>query len=43
MSKSDLIVYIIGFIMTFILWFIPADESKGLTSTSMHLFAIFIL
>lgn len=42
-SRKELLVYIVCFIISIIIWNIPADESKGITQTSMHLFAVFIL
>jgi len=41
--KKELITYIICFFVAFIFWNIPADESKGITQTSMHLSAVFLL
>jgi len=42
-SKKEIITYIVCFLIAIIFWNIPADEKKGITQTSMHLFAVFLL
>jgi len=42
-SKKELIIYILCFIVAIIIWNVPAEGKKGITQTSMHLFAVFLL
>jgi len=42
-TKKELIIYIICFIVALIFWNISSEGKKGITPTSMHLFAVFLL
>ncbi|ORX51054.1 hypothetical protein BCR36DRAFT_326067 [Piromyces finnis] len=43
LSRRELIVYIACFLVALIFWNIPPKVDKGITKTSMHLFAVFLL
>jgi len=42
-TKKELITYIICFIVAIIFWNISTEDKEGITPTSMHLFAVFLL
>lgn len=42
-TKKELIIYIVCFVVALIFWNISSEGKKGITPTSMHLFAVFLL